>query len=152
MCRSIISLSEITHQMWRNYSFIQRNKATTRAEVWGQVRGSGQNLKKEGIGNNEGSFFLKQGLGTLCQLCLVYSKPWHIQNQRYIQNPGILSTLVYSGPCNIENPGWHAQNPRHIWNPVRSMMEHFRKIVNGCNYFGKSSLFLHHQLFTFSTL
>ena len=28
----------------------------------------------------------------------VYPEPWHIQNQKHIQNPGILKTLVYSEP------------------------------------------------------
>ena len=45
MCRSIISLNRITHQMWRDHKFSQRNKATKRAVGWRLRRGVGQNLK-----------------------------------------------------------------------------------------------------------
>ena len=60
MCRSIILLSKITHQMWRDHTFCQRNK-TTEGVVGvglGGDRGSGavgQSLKKEGVGNIGGS-------------------------------------------------------------------------------------------------
>ena len=63
---------------------------------------------------------------------LVYSEHWYIQNQRYIQNPGIFRTrgilipllhleLAYSELCHIQKPGifrilvysetWNIQNP-----------------------------------------
>ena len=49
--RSIISLSEKTHQMWHNHLFSQRNKTSKIAvgggEGWRQQeRGVGQNFKK----------------------------------------------------------------------------------------------------------
>ena len=57
MCTSI-SLSKITHQIWRNHPFIQRNKTTEGAVgvgVGGNRHGEvvvGQNLKNEwGLGN-----------------------------------------------------------------------------------------------------
>ena len=34
MCRSIVSLSKLTNQMWQNHPLIQRNKATERAVGW----------------------------------------------------------------------------------------------------------------------
>ena len=37
MCRSIMSLSKITHQIWRNHPFSQANKATKRAGSIGGV-------------------------------------------------------------------------------------------------------------------
>ena len=56
MCRSIISLSKIAHQMWRDHPFSQRNKTTERAVGVGvegnrEERGEvGQTLKKGGGG------------------------------------------------------------------------------------------------------
>ena len=51
MCRSIISLSKIAHQMWRNHSFSQRNKTIERAVGVGvggdRRRGVRKNLKKK---------------------------------------------------------------------------------------------------------
>ena len=52
MCRSIISLSKIAHQMWQDHPFGQRSKTTERAMglgVGGKTGGGGvgQNLKKE---------------------------------------------------------------------------------------------------------
>ena len=38
MCRSILSLSKIAHQMWCDYSFSQRNRTTERT-VGVEVRG-----------------------------------------------------------------------------------------------------------------
>ena len=35
-------------------------------------------------------------------ICL---EPWHIQSQKYIQNPGIFTTLVHSEPRYIQNAG-----------------------------------------------
>ena len=45
---------------------------------------------------------------------LVYSKPWHIQNQRYTENSDIFRTEVYSEP-------WDNQNPRQTQNPVKDL-------------------------------
>ena len=36
---------------------------------------------------------------------VVCPEPWHIQNQKHIQNPGIFTTLVHSEPCYIQNAG-----------------------------------------------
>ena len=56
MCRSIISLTKITHQMWRDHPFSQRNKTTERA-----VRlGAGGSKEREG----ELSKIWKRGEGT----------------------------------------------------------------------------------------
>ena len=57
MSRSIISLSKITHQMWRDHPFIQRNKTTERAVGWGlEVTGKGglDKILKREIGNTRG--------------------------------------------------------------------------------------------------
>ena len=70
MCRSILSLSKIAHQMWRDHPFGQRNMTTERTMGVGvggdrEVRGGGgrgvaQNLKKGiGIGNTEERVFIK---------------------------------------------------------------------------------------------
>ena len=74
ICRSIISVSKIVHQMWCNHPFSQGNKTTKRV-VWvgiGDNRerrgGSGQNLIKGGLGNI-GSLHKIGGLRPLCQLC-----------------------------------------------------------------------------------
>ena len=63
MCRSILSLSKITHQMWHDYLFIQRKWSTERIlgmglEVTGEW-GEGLGWKKtetEGVGNIEWVF------------------------------------------------------------------------------------------------
>ena len=36
---------------------------------------------------------------------VVYPGPWHIQDQKHIQNPDIFTTLVYSEPRCIRNAG-----------------------------------------------
>ena len=51
MCRSILSLSKIAHQMWRDHPFSQRNKTTVEVGVGGDREvgeGGGQNLQKGG--------------------------------------------------------------------------------------------------------
>ena len=35
----------------------------------------------------------------------VQPEPWHIQNQKHIQNPTIFTAVVYSGPLYIQNAG-----------------------------------------------
>ena len=62
MCSSILSLSKIAHEMWRDHPFSQRNRKRVRTVGVGvggdrKVRmGVGQNLKKwEGVGNIGGS-------------------------------------------------------------------------------------------------
>ena len=56
---------------------------------------------------------------------VVYPEPWHIHNQKHIQNPRIFRTLAYSEfeaysePCQT------------------STMKRFAKTVNGYNYFRK---------------
>ena len=82
MCRSIISLSKIAHQMWCNqmwcnHPFCQINKTIERAVgvvVGGDRKGrekgggeGGQNLKKGG--RQYGRVYIKLGgLGPFCQL------------------------------------------------------------------------------------
>ena len=53
-------ISKITHQLWHDYPFSQRNKTTKRAvglEVGedGEEKGVGQNLVKGGVGDIRGS-------------------------------------------------------------------------------------------------
>ena len=74
MCISIISLSKIAHQMWRDHP-IQPKKQDNRKSSGGgdctlQGRwGVGQNLKKEEGGQyRDGGLHKKRGLGPLCQL------------------------------------------------------------------------------------
>ena len=59
MCRSILSLSKITHQLWRDHPFIQRNRTTERTVGVG-VRGDRElggggwtkfEKKRGGVGN-----------------------------------------------------------------------------------------------------
>ena len=56
MCRFILTLSKIAHQIWRDHSFSQRNRATERTVGVGVVGDKkvgerlGQNLKKKGGG------------------------------------------------------------------------------------------------------
>ena len=53
MCRSIISLSKIAHQVWRNQSFSQKNKTTEKAvRRWGGRGGRFEGDRKEGLGQN----------------------------------------------------------------------------------------------------
>ena len=67
MCSSILSLSKIAHEMWRDHPFSQRNRKRVRTVgvgVGGDRKvgmGVGQNLKKwEGVGNIGGSAPLYQ--------------------------------------------------------------------------------------------
>ena len=58
MCKSILLLSKIVHQMWHDHPFSQRNRATERTVGWGlkvtgKWVGAGQNLKK-GCGQYSG--------------------------------------------------------------------------------------------------
>ena len=56
--RSIMSLSEVVHQMWRDHPFSQRNKTAERAVgvgVGDDREKFGQNLEKGGVGNIRGS-------------------------------------------------------------------------------------------------
>ena len=65
----------------------------------------------------------------------VYSKPWHIQNQRHMQNPGVFGTEVYSEP-------WDTQNSTQTQNPVKhSTMERWAKVVNNYSCFSQISYF-----------
>ena len=61
---------------------------------------------------------------------LTHSKPWHIENKRYIKNLGIFKTLAYSKPQYIQNPG--TMKTQVIFKTLN--MEHFAKIINGYNY------------------
>ena len=61
MCRSIMSLSNIAHQMWHNHPFSQRNKTTERAVglgVWmRQGKGIWTKFEKVGVGNIGGTLY-----------------------------------------------------------------------------------------------
>ena len=45
---------------------------------------------------------------------MVYSKLWHIQNHKHMQNPGIFRKAVCSEP-------WNTQNLRQIQNPAKHL-------------------------------
>ena len=70
MCRSIILLSKITHQMWRDQPFSQRNKGRKRAGgYWGVRRymcggggGGWSKFEKAGVSNIGEVTFIKQGV------------------------------------------------------------------------------------------
>ena len=69
-------------------------------------------------------------------ITVVYPEPYHIQNQKHIQNPGIFRTPLYS-------ERWHIQNLRHIQNPVahlRWSINYFHgyNIFTNCNCFRKA--------------
>ena len=70
MCRSIILLSKITHQMWCNHSFGQRNKALKKAGI-GVCAGMCECMLKRGWGKVGiiGALHKIGGLRTLSQLC-----------------------------------------------------------------------------------
>ena len=54
MCRAIISLSKITHLLWRDHPFSQRNKKTKAAMGWSlEAMGEGglDKIRKRGVGN-----------------------------------------------------------------------------------------------------
>ena len=56
MCRSIVPLSKITHQMWRDHPLSQRNKGKKSSWVGVWKRGRGwTKFEKGGVGNIEGS-------------------------------------------------------------------------------------------------
>ena len=93
MCKSLILLSKMAHQMWGDHPFSQRNKITER-EVgmrvgvdWkaggkGVVGGLDKIWKRGGVGMQYRKVFIKiRGLGPLCQLwtatfiCFYWNKP-----------------------------------------------------------------------------
>lgn len=69
MCRFLMSLNKITHQVWRNHPSSQRNKKSSVRVKVGREGGGvvGKNFKKRKIGNSGGVQKI-EGLGTLCQL------------------------------------------------------------------------------------
>ena len=80
MYRSILSLSKVAHQVWRDQPISQRNTTTVRAVGVGGDRkvgdGGGQILKK-GVGNVRGALHKITGLTPLFQLCKETSKISH---------------------------------------------------------------------------
>ena len=81
---------------------------------------------------------------------LKYSEPWHIENQRYIQNPGIFRVLGYWEHRHIQNP-----DILRTWDIFRNLSNiydvAFCKTSCWCNYFWKSLLFWQYQFFIFCT-
>ena len=70
MCRSILSLSKIAHQLWRDLPFSQRNK-TTEKTIGVEVRGDremGKGRFEKGV-KQYGGLHNKGRLEPLCQLC-----------------------------------------------------------------------------------
>ena len=72
---------------------------------------------------------------------VVYPEPWHIQNQKHFQNPGIFRTLAYSNSGIFETCSETCQT---------STMRRFPKIVNGYNYFHKLQLLSLYKFAAFS--
>ena len=70
---------------------------------------------------------------------VVYPEPWHIQNQKHIQNPGIFTILVYSEPrcTGILRTLAYSKPEAYPEHCQTSAMKHFVKAVNGYNYFLK---------------
>ena len=59
----------------------------------------------------------------------VYSEPWHIRNQKHIQNSDIFKTLAYSEAETYSEPEAYSE-------PCEtSKLKRFAKIVNSYNYF-----------------
>ena len=75
MCRSMISLSKIAHQMWHNHSLSHRKKATEQWE-WGaggnREKGGAQNLKM----NTWWSFWMNIYSGKIIGSCSSKVRPW----------------------------------------------------------------------------
>ena len=70
MCKFIISLSKIVHQLWWDHPFSQRQdkKKSSGGGVGGDREGEGgQNSKKEGV-DNIGGINKVRGLEDVCQL------------------------------------------------------------------------------------
>ena len=69
---------------------------------------------------------------TLCHLdiytTLVHSKPWHIQNQKHVQNTAIFRTLKYSELLYIQKQR-HIQNPSIFRNLTYSEPGIFKTLV-----------------------
>ena len=67
MCRSILSLSKIAHQMWHDHPFSQRNRITERTlgvKVGGDkevVRVKGWTKSEKGRGKQYRGVFIKKG-------------------------------------------------------------------------------------------
>ena len=57
---------------------------------------------------------------TLAYSELIYSKSWHIQNKRYIQNPSISKTLAHS-ELETYSESWAIQNRRYTQNLVKHL-------------------------------
>ena len=99
MCTSMISLSKIAHQMWRDHPFCQGNR-TTGGGGWRQKgRGLDKILKKRGGGQYRGGLHKMGGGIPFCQLC--------IKNNLHINITGltILAKNVISGIRNFWNKG-----------------------------------------------
>ena len=79
-CRSIVSLSKITHQMWSDHPFSHRNntsKITAKVNVRGEVEGDGEEgldkMYKRWFRQYQGVFITYRVLGTLFQLWAIKS-------------------------------------------------------------------------------
>ena len=89
------------------------------------------------------TFFTIENIQTYPEPCItpahsVFSKPWHIQNQKHMQNPGIFRAEVCWEPLDTRNP------VKHLWWRIEQKL-----LTDSC--FRKLWLFLLYQLFTFST-
>ena len=58
---------------------------------------------------------------------VVYPEPWHIQNQKHIQNLDIFANLVYLEPQYIQNAVYSESK---AWTLQTSTMKGFAEIVN----------------------
>ena len=115
MCRSILLLHKIAHQMWHDHPFSQRNMTTERAlgmRVWGdrEVGGVGKTWKREYRQYREGLHKIRE-LAPLCQLCketLKISHPPH-----YKTNTTFLALLPFL--VKISHPSNYSPIAAHIW-------------------------------------
>ena len=105
-------------------------------------------LDKKAIQKNLGTcrhnqthpWIIQAYLNILITLCypdifetVVYPEPWHIQNQKHIQNPGLFTTLVYSEPSYIQNAGGIFK----IWGIFRTLSRICNEYFHDYHYFHK---------------
>ena len=137
MCSSILSLSKIAHQMWRDQPPTQPKKQDYRKNSWGRgwrwqgIGGEGvaQNLKKEGVSNIG-------GLEALCQLCKE-TKSFPFPHYKTTPPPLFLTSPTFL--INIFHP------------PIRAIFEnltppHFMKGIEGVRTMTMWLCYIHKKL------
>ena len=121
MYRSILSLSKIANQIWRDHRFSQKKRTTENSE------GGGWRWKGNGGGWTRGGLHKVGGLAPLCQLCKETLK---------ITHPPIIKPIPHSwlSPVSSENfPSphyshfWKTHSPIYKWRGVRTMTKDLLK-------------------------